>query len=63
MNPAKQQAPLKRLALHTTTTCAAQAKSYAECIVASYTDVSKDLCKAQFTVFKDCIRNAMRKSR
>jgi len=60
MNAVKQPTPLKRLALHTTTTCASQATVYAKCIVANYTDVSKDLCKDQFLLFRDCVREAVR---
>ncbi|KAF9529376.1 hypothetical protein CPB83DRAFT_263317 [Crepidotus variabilis] len=53
--------PLKRLALHTTSTCAAQATKYGKCIAASYLDVSKDMCKEEFAEFRSCVRQAMKK--
>ena len=52
--------PLKRLALHSTSTCAAQASAYGKCIVATYTDVRKDSCKAEFDKFGACLRTAVR---
>ncbi|KIK95173.1 hypothetical protein PAXRUDRAFT_141312 [Paxillus rubicundulus Ve08.2h10] len=52
--------PLKRLALHSTTTCSAQATSYGKCILATYTDVRKDSCKQEFEKFGQCLRQAVR---
>lgn len=52
--------PLKRLAVHSTTTCAPQAAKYGKCIVASYKDVSKDMCKEEFFEFQKCLRQAVR---
>jgi NADH dehydrogenase [ubiquinone] 1 alpha subcomplex assembly factor 8 len=51
--------PLKRLALHSTTTCAAQANAYGQCILATYTDVRKDICKEEFAKFGQCLRQAV----
>ncbi|EIM83107.1 uncharacterized protein STEHIDRAFT_32974, partial [Stereum hirsutum FP-91666 SS1] len=51
--------PLKRLALHSTTTCAVQASVYGQCILASMTEVSKDSCKAEFDKFGACLREAV----
>ena len=51
--------PLKKLAFNSTTTCATQATVYAKCIVATYTDVTKDICKDEFQLFKTCLRNAV----
>ncbi|GLB37484.1 putative mitochondrial respiratory chain complex I assembly [Lyophyllum shimeji] len=56
-----RQTPLKRFALHTTSTCASQASVYGKCIVANYTDVQKDMCKEEFAQFKRCLRNAMKR--
>ncbi|PPQ67275.1 hypothetical protein CVT25_005859 [Psilocybe cyanescens] len=43
-NALKQQTQsVKRLAMHSTVACAAQATTYGKCIVASYTDVTKDI--------------------
>lgn len=52
--------PLKRLAYASTTTCAAQASTYGNCILATYTDVRKDACKAEFEHFGACLRKAVR---
>ncbi|KAF8444531.1 hypothetical protein L210DRAFT_3394880 [Boletus edulis BED1] len=51
--------PLKRLALHSTTTCSSQATAYGKCIVATYTDVRKDCCKHEFEKFGQCLRAAV----
>ncbi|KAI0745344.1 hypothetical protein C8Q76DRAFT_28092 [Earliella scabrosa] len=51
--------PLRRLALHSTTTCSAAASAYGKCIVATYTDVHKDSCKKEFAAFGACMRNAV----
>ncbi|KAJ7054432.1 hypothetical protein C8F01DRAFT_995419 [Mycena amicta] len=63
MNPAgpsKGTSPLGRFAVHTTTTCGSQASMYGKCILASYTDVRKDMCKAEFALFAQCLRQAVR---
>lgn len=52
--------PLKRLALHSTTTCSAQATAYGKCILATYTDVKKDICKEEFAKFGACLREVVR---
>ncbi|KIJ61337.1 hypothetical protein HYDPIDRAFT_60225, partial [Hydnomerulius pinastri MD-312] len=52
--------PLKRLALHSTTTCSMQATAYGKCILATYTDVRKDSCKQEFEKFGQCLRQAVR---
>jgi hypothetical protein len=54
--------PLHRLALHSTTTCAAKASAYGQCILATYTDVKKDGCKEEFEQFGRCLRTAVRLS-
>ncbi|KAF8200759.1 hypothetical protein BJ912DRAFT_580413 [Pholiota molesta] len=51
--------PIKRLAFHATTTCSAQATAYAKCIVATYTDVTKDICKDEFNLFRSCVRESV----
>jgi hypothetical protein len=51
--------PLRRLAQHTTVTCAAQASVYGKCIVATYADVRKDSCKEEFAKFGACVREAV----
>ncbi|KAH0827804.1 hypothetical protein J3R83DRAFT_3429 [Lanmaoa asiatica] len=55
----KSTSPLKRLALHSTTTCSSQATAYGKCIVATYTDVRKDCCKHEFEKFGQCLRQAV----
>ena len=67
MNPSPSVAPaaltpLKRFAKASTTTCAAQATAYGKCILATYTDVQKDICKAEFEQFGKCMRDAVRPS-
>lgn len=52
--------PLRRLAIHSTHTCAAQASVYGKCILANYTDVKKDMCKEEFAKFSQCIAEAVR---
>jgi len=52
--------PLRRLALHSTTTCATQASAYGQCILATYKDVRKDMCKEEFAKFGQCLREAVR---
>lgn len=51
--------PLRRLALHSTTTCATHASAYGKCIVSKYEDVQKDMCKAEFEKFGRCMREAV----
>ena len=51
--------PLKRLVYHSTATCSAQAAVYGKCIVATYTDVTKDVCKDEFLSFKHCLEKAV----
>ncbi|KAF8161148.1 hypothetical protein B0H34DRAFT_368390 [Crassisporium funariophilum] len=53
--------PIKRLAFHSTATCSTQAVIYGKCVVATYTEVTKDICKDEFRLFKDCLREAMKK--
>ncbi|GJE95455.1 hypothetical protein PsYK624_116390 [Phanerochaete sordida] len=53
--------PLKKLALHSTVTCAAQATDYGKCILATYTDIKKDACKEEFAKFGACLREAMKR--
>ncbi|KAF5317091.1 hypothetical protein D9611_003831 [Ephemerocybe angulata] len=57
----KPARPIARLAYHSTVTCAAQASVYGKCITASYLDVSKDMCSAEFAKFKACLRESMKK--
>ncbi|KAF7973724.1 hypothetical protein HWV62_14422 [Athelia sp. TMB] len=59
---AKSQAattPLRRLALHSTTTCATHASAYGQCILGVYQDVRKDVCKEEFAKFGQCLREAV----
>ncbi|KAA1473874.1 hypothetical protein DENSPDRAFT_301150 [Dentipellis sp. KUC8613] len=51
--------PLRRLAQHSTSSCGAQASAYGKCMFASYTDVHKDICKAEFDKFAVCLRQAV----
>ncbi|KAI0267155.1 hypothetical protein BC834DRAFT_969171 [Gloeopeniophorella convolvens] len=53
--------PLRRLAIASTTTCAEHATAYGKCIVATYTDVRQDICKAEFEKFGACMRQAMKR--
>ncbi|KAJ3735769.1 hypothetical protein DFJ43DRAFT_1056966 [Lentinula guzmanii] len=53
--------PLKRLAVHATTTCAEQASAYGKCILATYTDVRRDICKEEFDKFGRCLHEAMKR--
>ncbi|KAF5376721.1 hypothetical protein D9615_007802 [Tricholomella constricta] len=48
-----QQTPLKKFALHSTSTCSARASVYGKCILAGYTDVRKDMCKEEFAQFDE----------
>ncbi|EAU91785.1 hypothetical protein CC1G_04553 [Coprinopsis cinerea okayama7 len=57
----KATRPIQRLAYASTVTCAAQASVYGKCVAATYTDVSKDICRAEFLKFKECLRDAMKK--
>ncbi|KAI6134488.1 hypothetical protein EDD17DRAFT_1492649 [Pisolithus thermaeus] len=52
--------PLRRLAIHSTTTCSAEATAYGKCILATYADVRKDVCKREFEKFGQCLRQAVR---
>lgn len=64
MNAATSQSsltPLRRLALHSTSTCATQASAYGQCILATYQDVKKDVCKNEFAKFGQCLREAVRR--
>ncbi|KAH9858941.1 hypothetical protein C2E23DRAFT_717785 [Lenzites betulinus] len=51
--------PLRRLALHSTTTCSTAATVYGKCILATYTDVQQDSCKEEFAKFGACLREAV----
>ncbi|KZT28944.1 hypothetical protein NEOLEDRAFT_1057193 [Neolentinus lepideus HHB14362 ss-1] len=51
--------PLRRFAVHATTTCATHAEAYGKCILATYTDVRKDACKEEFAKFGACLREAV----
>ncbi|KAJ7138490.1 hypothetical protein C8R43DRAFT_865814, partial [Mycena crocata] len=51
--------PLGRLAVHSTATCSVQATTYGKCILATYTDVTKDVCKEEFAKFARCLREAV----
>ncbi|RDB24992.1 hypothetical protein Hypma_007859 [Hypsizygus marmoreus] len=57
----QQTTPLRQLALHSTSTCASEASVYGKCIVATYTDVKKDICKEEFAKFGECLRKAMKR--
>ncbi|KAJ7098380.1 hypothetical protein C8R44DRAFT_642746 [Mycena epipterygia] len=62
MNPTTATAaktPLSRLALHSTATCSVQATAYGKCILGTYTDVTKDVCKEEFAKFAKCLREAV----
>jgi len=55
--------PLRRLAVASTTTCAKEASDYGKCVVATYTDVHKDTCKAEFERFGACLRQTVRQKK
>jgi len=64
IHTAKQRSqPLKKLAIHSTSTCSLQATTYAKCIVATYKDVTRDICATEFLQFKICLRDAVRHER
>lgn len=52
--------PLRRFAAAATTTCAAHATAYGQCVLATYTDIRKDACKAEFDKFGACLRQVVR---
>lgn len=52
--------PLRRLAIHSTTTCSNHAAAYGKCILGSYMDMKKDACKDEFEKFGKCMRKAVR---
>ncbi|KAF8603664.1 hypothetical protein BDV93DRAFT_523132 [Ceratobasidium sp. AG-I] len=54
----KETRPLLRLA-KASTSCATQAKTYGQCILANYQDVRRDMCAAEFVQFKNCVQTAM----
>ncbi|KAJ7754356.1 hypothetical protein DFH07DRAFT_1061244 [Mycena maculata] len=58
MNSTTTKTPLSRLALHSTAACSVQATAYGKCILAIYTDVTKDVCKEDFAKFAKCLREA-----
>ncbi|KLO15388.1 hypothetical protein SCHPADRAFT_265832 [Schizopora paradoxa] len=53
--------PLRRLAVHSTTTCSSHAAAYGKCILKSYTDMKKDACKDEFEKFGKCMHEAMKR--
>ncbi|KAI6033113.1 hypothetical protein F5J12DRAFT_711855 [Pisolithus orientalis] len=55
----KVATPLRRLAIHSTTTCSAEATAYGKCILSTYLDVRKDTCKQEFEKFGQCLRQAV----
>ncbi|KAN0065353.1 hypothetical protein ACQY0O_001189 [Thecaphora frezii] len=59
---------LKYLDLHPVRTlasaaaqCAAPAKAYGTCIAASYENVDKHMCQAEFQAFKACVQEKMKR--
>ncbi|KAF9475775.1 hypothetical protein BDN70DRAFT_220417 [Pholiota conissans] len=56
----KPMRPLKQLAYHATATCSIQATTYAKCIAAQYADVTKDICKNEFNLFRACVRESVK---
>jgi NADH dehydrogenase [ubiquinone] 1 alpha subcomplex assembly factor 8 len=52
--------PIRKFAVHSTTTCSAQATEYGKCILGTYVDVKKDSCKDEFARFGKCMREAVR---
>ncbi|CAE6457814.1 unnamed protein product [Rhizoctonia solani] len=50
--------PILKLA-QASTSCAAPAKAYGQCILTSYQDVRKDMCSVKFMEFKNCVQAAM----
>ncbi|KZS98316.1 hypothetical protein SISNIDRAFT_139023 [Sistotremastrum niveocremeum HHB9708] len=61
MTASQSTTPLKRLAAACTTSCAVQAKEYGQCILASYTDVKRDMCAPEFAKFKNCVQTVMKR--
>ncbi|KAK8847441.1 hypothetical protein IAR55_005299 [Kwoniella newhampshirensis] len=51
----KDTQPLKTLA-KASQSCSAQSLAYGKCIGKSYTEVSKDMCQAEFVAFKQCVQ-------
>lgn len=41
--------------------CSAFASAYAKCIVSNTENLKKDDCLKEFTLFKDCVKNAVQK--
>ncbi|KAF8977652.1 hypothetical protein BDQ17DRAFT_1232246 [Cyathus striatus] len=60
VSTANSSSPLKRLAFASTTSCASQASVYGKCVLATYTDVRKDICKDEFIKFAECLRKHVR---
>ena len=57
--PPSTARPIARLAYASTVTCAAPASAYGKCIAASYMDVTKGMCEAEFKVFRECVKTAV----
>jgi len=57
---AKPVRPIRQFAVHSTTTCSAQATTYGKCILGNYIDIKKDSCKDEFAKFGKCMREAVR---
>ena len=60
MKPLNYKPQLRRFALHSTATCVTQASSYGKCVLATYGDVKKDICKEEFAKFRHCVMKAVR---
>nr|XP_031860613.1 uncharacterized protein CI109_003944 [Kwoniella shandongensis]KAA5527685.1 hypothetical protein CI109_003944 [Kwoniella shandongensis] len=52
----KDTQPLKTLA-KASQSCSAQSLAYGKCVGKSYTEVSKDMCQAEFVAFRQCVQH------
>ncbi|KAI8050818.1 hypothetical protein BDF22DRAFT_745009 [Syncephalis plumigaleata] len=44
---------------HSMAQCSVQAAKYGQCIVNTYQNIQRDACKAEFQLFKECMRRSL----
>jgi hypothetical protein len=59
MSPPPARRAVDRLRL-SMSTCAVVAAQYGQCVTASYQNIHKDACAKEFSLFRECIRQALK---
>ncbi|GMF06043.1 unnamed protein product [Ambrosiozyma monospora] len=60
LRPRKNGSQMKQL-MGATAQCATQSTAYGQCILKHYENINKDVCAAEFQVFKQCVQEHLGK--